>query len=254
MHCPQCSAIMAPLTYDNQHLVHCPACGGTFFEENGINRISIESARLLAASPTRDSSLVTRNSITPLSCPRDNTALVQLVENPAVPQTVRLHECRKCFGVFAMGEDILAFKLAQNAKVNYLKLWHIPMPSIRSVMVISVVMFLMAGVITNQYLTSSPQVAPIQADELVKNVYITSSDHYVFIYFKTPIPLESRIVFTDTVTGTTIIKPISQTFSLEHHLTTGDLPLNHPLSYHLIVTDQRGNASLTKESPLNLQK
>src|SRR4051794_29741987 len=42
MHCPNCSQIMISAIYDEQTVLHCRTCGSSFFEENGINHISLE--------------------------------------------------------------------------------------------------------------------------------------------------------------------------------------------------------------------
>ena len=48
MSCPNCSQTMVSAVYDGQNVLHCRTCGSSFFEENGINHISLESAETLA--------------------------------------------------------------------------------------------------------------------------------------------------------------------------------------------------------------
>ncbi len=139
MFCPNCLKPMNLVVADNQNILHCPNCGGSFFEENGINRITVETAQKLAEDKTSD-----EVSGTEKKCPKDQTSLkpiftdynrFQPISAP-FPTDVTLLRCPKCQGIFAYPDDLIKFKQAQIAKIEYFKLWNIPLPSLKSVIIL----------------------------------------------------------------------------------------------------------------------
>lgn len=134
MSCPNCNT---PLTIirckNNLAIDHCPTCGGTFFHENEINRIDLADAKRLAKM--RINTFVSGNA---KHCPRDRALLAPMVAE-SIPQFVTLLQCDECRSIFAFPDDLLHFKNAQNAKINYFKTWQIPIPTLRSVLVFSFV-------------------------------------------------------------------------------------------------------------------
>lgn len=274
MSCPNCGSKLASVEYDHQKILHCPNCSGSFFDENGINRITEKTARVLASTHTvipnsfRDphemlnshqgsaifqSGQVQHDKYNPLSCPKHGLPLSPITNNSAIPQYVRLYECPSCHGVFAMPEDLLNFKTAQDAKLNYLKAWQIPVPSLRSIMVLAVFLFISVLSFTTYQTFTKPQLANVQADDIVNGFYSTVSNQLVFIYFKTSIPVTASIQLEDRSTGEVITKNLNVAPNTVHSLTTGDINVKHEVYYSIILRDANGIETKTAVKKLELK-
>ena len=238
MLCPNCKEKMNSDVVEGQNILHCPNCGGTFFQENGINRISVETAQNLS-SDLKTSERFSTETL----CPKDLTLLAPFRSVESVPQDVTLLYCSTCKGIFSYANDLLIFKKAQAAKIDYFKLWNIPLPSIKSVAVLSIMLFVSILSLTAYTYFQRQNIYFIQAEDQVKNIYITTANRYLFISFKTVLPLRSHIVFTDITTNQTVEKLINSKPATFHLLTTGDINIEDEIYYQIVLTDERGNVS-----------
>lgn len=247
MICPNCRQKMDADVVDNQSILHCSNCGGTFFQDNGINRISLSSAQNLA-SDTKVSDISIHDKL----CPRDQTLLVPFQSEETIPPDVVLLNCTTCKGIFAYPNDLVIFKKAQSVKIDYFKLWGIPLPSIKSVAVLSVFLFVsLVSLLTYTY-WQTQNIYSIQAQDLVRDVYITSSNRYLFISYKTRLPLRSRVIFTDTTSQETIEKIASVELSTFHQLTTADVNIEDEIYYQIVLNDEKGRETRTEMKKLEV--
>ncbi len=230
MPCPNCDDPMMPAVVDKQSILHCKNCGGTFFEENGINRITAEDAEKLADD--KKTLLVVDNE---KLCPKDHLLLSLVKGDEAIPQTVHLFKCAACKGIFVYPDDLIHFKRAQSAKVNYFKLWDIPLPSVRAVVIASFTIFVSLALFTTFLTYQRGTATPTQAENVVKNLNISQSGRYIFISFRTQSPYQSRISFFDRTTSQEFTKTISDTPKTLHYLTTSDLDPNHEIYYRITL-------------------
>ena len=129
MICPNCGAKLKLTDFNNIIFNHCPNCGGSFFGDNQINRISLKQARKLNKSKSSDI-ISSEEKI----CPIDGIPMSRLT-NKSIPHHVTLLGCNKCKSVFAYPNDLVEFKKAQQVKINYFKSWRLPLPSLKSVLV-----------------------------------------------------------------------------------------------------------------------
>ncbi|OGK11960.1 hypothetical protein A2954_04725 [Candidatus Roizmanbacteria bacterium RIFCSPLOWO2_01_FULL_37_12] len=248
MLCPNCKEKFNSDVVDGQNILHCSNCGGTFFQENGINRISVQSAQNLASDlKTNDISNAEK------LCPRDQTLLVPFRSEESVPADVTLLYCATCKGIFTQANDLLIFKKAQAAKIDYFKLWNIPLPSIKSIAVLSVMLFVSVLSLTVYTYFQRQNIYFIQASDQIKNIYITSANRYLFISFKTVLPLRSHIVFTDVTTNQTVEKILSSKPATLHLLTTGDINIDDEIYYQIVLTDVNGAETKTEIKRLELK-
>jgi len=238
MSCPNCDHPLTQATYDNQLVLHCDVCGATYFEENGINRITIDTAQKLAGDKQEE--IVSGNQ---KHCPKDGDIFQPIVSDELKPHDVTLLRCPTCKGVFIYPDDLLKFKSAQSTKIAFFKSWGKPLPSLNAVLVFSFIALVSFSVLTAMSTFTNKNIQQSQAHDLIKKVYITTSPdkHYVFIYFSTVVPVKSQITFSDITTGTEKTKTVSSAPQNTHSLTTGDLDLNHDLWYQITLTDSDGN-------------
>lgn len=254
MFCPNCAQPMNLATADNQTILHCSNCGGSFFEENGINRITVATAQILAEDKKTD-----EVSSSEKKCPKDQQILKpiltnlnqsQLISSP-LPSDITLLRCGKCAGIFAYPDDLVKFKQAQAAKIEYFKLWSIPLPSLKTVIILSATALFFMTVLTN-YTFFQKGLAPASARDPIKKVYLSRSGHYLFIYFKTETPFVSKIIFEDKTEKNVIVKIISGEPKTIHQLVTGDLNLGNEIYYQIVLTDERGKETKTEKKKMVL--
>ena len=232
---------MSVVNYDNQIILHCSNCGGSFFEENSINRISQESAYQLSQDKKSD-----EVSGQEKNCPKDKLALVTLTNDESIPSDVTLLECSKCKGIFTFPDDLVRFKKAQDAKIAYFKIWGIPLPSLRAVVVLSFVALVSALTFSRFILFQQESLGQAKASDLIKKIDLSQSGYYRFISFKTSIPLVSRIVLRDTG-GKIITKVMSEKPAKLHFTTISDFPKQAEVHYQLFLIDEKGKWVKTEE-------
>ena len=254
MLCPNCGQPMNLVIADNQKILHCTNCGSSFFEENGINRITLNTAQKLAEDKKND-----EISGSEKKCPKDQTLLkpiltdynqFQPVSSP-IPADVTLLRCQKCAGIFAHPDDLIMFKQAQVAKIEYFKLWQLPIPSLKSVIVLGVVGLIFSAVLAN-YTYFKNGLKPTSASDLIKKFYLSSSGNYLFIFFKTEKPFKSKIIFEDATDKKIIHKIISSQPKRIHQLTTSEINLENEIYYQIVLTDEKGGEIKTEKKKIDI--
>lgn len=254
MLCPNCGQAMNLVTADNQKILHCSNCGGSFFEENGINRISLTTAQNLADDKKSD-----EISGSEKKCPKDENLLKPISTNfnqfqpilTPIPPDVTLLRCSKCRGIFAYPDDLVKFKQAQVAKIEYFKLWQLPLPSLKSVIILGVTALIFTAVLVN-YTYFQNGLYSTKASDLIKKFYISSSNNYLFLFFKTEKPFRSKIIFEDATNKKTINKIISSQPKTIHQLTTGDINLENEIYYQIVLMDEKGREIKTEVRKLKI--
>lgn len=248
MFCPNCGKSFDYVTVDEQSILHCTNCGSSFFEENVINRLTVDGAKKLAGDKTTDE--VSGN---PKKCPKDHAVMTPVEGSEAVPANVTLLKCPLCHGIFSYPDDLVLFKKAQNVKIEYHKLWNLPFPSLRAVMVLSVLLLLGVSMFSvyNTFLRGTSR--STQATDLIKKVTISKFGHYILVYFKTTSPFSSKINFFDKTQNMTFVKPVTSTPQTTHQLTTTDIDSTHDITYQIILTDTTGQEYRTELKKLETQ-
>lgn len=250
MPCPNCGENLNTRLVDNQAILYCLNCGGCFFEENGINRISLRSAEKLASEVKN---ILNKQSAYPKNlCPKDNSPLAAINNEDTVPTNLNLLRCPQCHGIFTLPHDLVAFKKAQKAKVNYFKLWNIPTPSISALLVFNFILVMTIAIISGALLNQRSIGTIQQAKDLITSVTASKSGRYLFVYFKTSQPLRSDIIFFDATLNTTVRKNVSEKPAVTHQLTTGDIALEDIIYYQIVLIDKNGRETMIERVRLTL--
>ncbi|MEO6508542.1 MAG: zf-TFIIB domain-containing protein [Patescibacteria group bacterium] len=240
MICPNCSQSLITTIKSNQKVLRCTNCGGTFFEENGINRITAGDAQELTHEANTNIVMGT-----PKVCPID-TIFLHLIDNDeAVPQNVSLFKCPKCHGIFAYPDDLLKFKKAQTAKIEFFKIWETPLASLKTVMVLSFIAVIALTAFSN---LSNRSTQTTQAGSLVGNVSFTHEGRYLFVNFKTTTPYMSSIIIHDTATDSVTTSVITEKLATLHYTTISNANTQHELYYQIVLKDDKGNETRTEQS------
>lgn len=163
LNCPNCQSPLSRIQLENVEVDHCNNCGGTLFDYNEVNRISLSDAEKLSLmKQTNDISGSEKYS------PRDGSILKRITDE-SVPQHITLLKSDTTHEVFAFADDLINFKKAQNAKLAYMKTWHIPLPALSSVLVFGFVVAVSASTVLFSSLLADPNTQAIQASQLCRN-------------------------------------------------------------------------------------
>ncbi len=247
MSCPNCSESMKSSYVDNQYVSHCSSCGCTFFAENAINRITYDSARNLSQDKYR-------RFISPKNkhCPLDFSALTPISNTEAIPAYITLFVCPSCSGVLVYPDDLLKFKKAQGAKIDYYKTWGKPFASLQAILIVFFIFILsVSSYLTINTLQNRASYRS-EASDLFKTLSIVKSGHYILIGFRTNTPLKSQIVLVNSKTGKQIIRTISQDPRVVHEIILTEIDLSDDISYRIILTDKNGRSAETELKKLVL--
>ena len=244
MHCPNCEQGLSYISMDNQNILHCSHCGGTFFEENSLNRISFTTAQTLSAD--RESEDISGKQ---KRCPKDQTLLVNMSRGESVPESVTLLKCTVCNGIFVFPEDLLRFKAAQTAKLEYLRTWKLPLPSLRAVAVFTTAILVVGGILVSNLRLQNLPISGTRARDIVTKVNVTTSGRFLLVSFRTSVPMRSEIIFEST-SKKEIIKKVSSDLTQLHYITTSDIDTHYYSTYRIQLTDSNGNQSVTDSTSL----
>ena len=160
MHCPNCRHILTKVNLSGIEVEHCNNCGSTLFEANEINRITSKDAERLSMMKQTDVI-----SAAEKISPRDGNPLTR-IEGESIPQHVTILHSESTGETFAFPDDLVEFKKAQGAKVEYFKAWRIPMPQVRNILVLGLALF---ATVSFAYIASTmraPTSQSIRAQEL----------------------------------------------------------------------------------------
>lgn len=239
--CPNCQKNLTKVNFDSISLLHCQNCGGSFFEENVINRISLSQAEKLAKEKKSD---FISNQIK--LCPKDKLPM-KIAQEEAIPQYVTLFRCPKCQGIFAGPNDLLNFKKAQKAKLSFFKIWQIPLPSLKSVLVYGFLLAASLSFIYSYQVIKTNQSFKTQANEIVKSIKISRVNNSTVVYFITKTPVASKMIFLNKKTGQELIKIINEKPQTAHFLTIKDILPSSDILFQIIITQGKNQI---KTAPL----
>lgn len=248
MSCPNCKTQLTYLQEDGQNVYHCKNCGASFFEENGINRISPATAAKLSQDKITEIIMGGQKL-----CPKDLHDLIPVSKSEAIPPNVTLLQCEHCHGIFVYPEDLLLFKNAQNIKLSYFKLWGKPLPALNTILVLAAVFIFALTILISSSSLQNSTTSQTKAEDVITKVVFTASSRYIFITFQTVSPMKSVIVIKNTATNAILTKTISNKYTTVHYLATGDVSKNDILTYHIILTTPEGKTIVTEEKTMEIK-
>ncbi len=242
MLCPNCNQPMNLVIADDQKILHCSNCGGSFFEENGINKITLNTAQTLAEDKKSDE--ISSNE---KKCPKDQTLLKPILPNcnqshqisSHISDDITLLHCQKCRGIFAYPDDLISLKKTQVAKIEYYKHWQLPLNLLKKTIILGVGALIFTAVIVN-YTYFQKALNQANASDLIKKLYLSRSANYLFLFFKTEKPFRSKVIFQDATDKKIIKKILSPQPKTIHQLTTTEINLENDIYYQIVLTQENG--------------
>lgn len=214
----------------------CPTCHGHWMNSFAANFIKLTPDDLQASTkprpPSRDSEArgqVPHPSGVKLNCPVCQKTLSRATGDN-IPDTVWVYHCPDHHGYFFPAGELAAFKKAQKTKIEYHKLWNLPLPSVASVLLAGFLFLVVGGglvatlvALQNQQVTSSQaqeiivshQAIPDQAEKIVLISAETSMDVNIILSipklnnYEAPMISRGNHLYTTTLTN---ILPGSYTY------------------------------------------
>lgn len=186
MLCPNCGQQMNVRNVDNEIVLHCSTCGSSFFDKNGIDKITVSSARLLTEE-TQGQYVLGNQKI----CPKDKSMLLEKI-GTSLPKNTILLECPSCEGIFAYPDDLLKYKgikAPQPLSSGAFKL----LPAPKSLFMLASFAVLTVAVLLNTGSFSTNT----RAEKVVGKVYLSTSGSLLSISFKSEVTEISTIIFYD---------------------------------------------------------
>jgi Zn-finger nucleic acid-binding protein len=218
MHCPQNDGeLVAHTTHGENNLTvsysTCPTCHGHWMDSFAANFITL--------SGTDDQLPQDATIPAALSCPVCEVHL-EKANGENIPDTVTAYWCPHGHGYFFPAGQLAAFKSAQKAKIDYHKLWHIPLPNTASVLLGGLVVLILTGGFLATYMA------------LQQKQVTTSQAQLILVGQKS------------YISGTSVL--ISATTSVDATLTLA-LPSLYATGQPMPSTDKRTHLILVPEVP-----
>lgn len=135
MNCPDCSQKLEIIEFKpakkklKLKIVYCSYCGGYWLDSLTVNNLSYKDIEQLEK-------LLKISSLSPQEtklCPQCQIPL-QRMEEESIPHEIFIFSCNRCYGRWFPGHQLLKFKKAQEAKLQYFKEWKIPLKSIFAIL------------------------------------------------------------------------------------------------------------------------
>jgi len=171
----------------------CLNCGGHLLAPVLGNFISTNTAKNIDSIIPKSNSVPTHAPV----CTHCQQTMSS-IKDDSVPKTVTVFSCPNNHGDFFPKNQLLQFKKAQDAKINFHKLWGIPIKSAFAVLVPVMVIFTAITVIPNVLRSmSTSQETRVTASEILTPPLITPiTSTQVLISFSTRQPAKTNIRFT----------------------------------------------------------
>lgn len=233
MYCPLCQSKLETKTTKTKTnpealILYCQNCAGHWFPRWLANDISPSEANSLEKNLPQQSSF---NQPAFLRCPECQQRL-SLIKDDSVPNYTHIYTCPQGHGNFFPHLELSKFKKAQEAKINYLELWGVPVKSIFSVLLpVLLIVFTAAAIPLTLKETQTTKENRTKANE----------------FFQTPVftkvPPDSIAISFQTYT------PGSSSISLlkdKQLLRTIDVSLTPKTSHNLVINnlDKESNYSI----------
>ena len=134
MFCPDCNHNLTPVTIPVKGstviLDYCGYCGGVWTDHAETNFFNLKDMQTLHNVLPHAPKKALAGSH---KCPHDNRELTRL-EHESTPLGVSVFHCATCGGNWFPYGQLQRFKKAQRAKLDYLKIWNIPLHSMYAVL------------------------------------------------------------------------------------------------------------------------
>lgn len=212
----------------------CEACGGVYFDRGEVNRIPREEAEKLLEEHSPKAVDTTKGT---QLCPKCGSSLKRYW-GESVPADVYILRCPSCHGAWFPENDLVKFKEAQNAKIQFHKTWNIPLPSLSSVMLPISLFVLLTG---SLWVTIREIRKNSELRSYARGMLTTPSEIHdpelrrSTIIFTTRKPAKTELIFYYSKPSGKIVLPVSTEPATTHMVTVPNLISGTTYYYYISV-------------------
>lgn len=245
LHCPDCNhSLIAKKVRTHSggqvEVDHCLFCHGVWFDHFEANQIPLPEIKKLTSQKHRPESAHPEASrrIGQNKCPHCLVSLTPL-QSASIPRFLRVFTCPQCRGNWFSSNDLIEFKKAQKAKINYFKAWRLPLTSAFAVFLPLLIFALTIPVVLIGFKTKEE--VHIRADEIiVKPTVINLNSTSVIVTWTTTQSVTAEIKYwTNELAPKAII--VSQKPVTNHIIELKNLSPQTFYFYQLILKDIQNN-------------
>lgn len=229
MLCPNCGSHLTIIHLHGQTIAHCSSCGGSLFEPNGINKLTLFDAKKLARLAEKPI-VLNKTKV----CPYDGNNM-KMISGEAIPDFVTLFSCPECARVWGYPQDIIDFKIAQKSTIDYYQAWRRPLPALKTILVMSVMLTIGISSSYVFYRYSTNNSSQTFAEDITKTIRFQQAGDAVLMYFTTSTPYTSEALFTSP-TGFVNIEPIAKEPTTLHTAVFTKYPFDGSYSVRIRLT------------------
>jgi Zn-finger nucleic acid-binding protein len=236
MRCPNGDSELVSHTTEGEHNLTvaystCPVCTGTWTDSFAANFIKLP--------PRGDEALPPGAAGPPPVCPVCTKPLIRATgEN--IPDHVIVYTCPEGHGYFFPAGQLAAFKKAQTVKIEYHKLWNVPLSSVKSVLLsVLLVLVLTGGLVTGFFALQSRQTTSSQAQGLLKSqrARITATSHSVLMSAQTQY---DAVLTVHIPSFNNFVSELQSTDHRTHTITINNIPSGNYRYYYVISVGGEG--------------
>lgn len=209
----------------------CPTCRGYWMDSFAANFIK----------PSSVDGEATATAVSAYFCPVCAVALVRTTGDN-VPEGVFVFDCPNHHGYFFPTGQLAAFKKAQNAKISYHKLWHIPMPNVSAILLGGFILLVLTGglaaTLTN---LNQQQTTEFQAQELLTGhaAYVSADKTSVLLTATTAADVVLTVHIPELNNFSTSMKSAD---AFTHSVTIPNIPAG-TYQYYFVVKTKAGETT-----------
>jgi len=221
----------------------CPFCAGIWFDHFEANQVPLAEIKKLSSQKSLKPPKSPISSFGEGKCPHCLVPLVPL-ESESVPKHLNVFSCPQCRGNWFSQKNLFKFKQAQKAKINYFKLWQLPLPSVFSVLlpllILTILTLSIPVTLINLQDKAQREEIRIKASEIIiKPTVINLNPSSVIITWATTQPVIAKIKYwTEALSPKTLT--VSPQPATNHTIELKNLTPNTFYFYQLLLTDTTG--------------
>lgn len=199
----------------------CPTCRGYWMDSFAANFIKL-----------REEKTEGKRTKGPFTCPVCQKELLRKTGDN-IPDNISVYHCPENHGYFFPGGELAKFKAAQQAKIDYHKLWSLPLPSVASVLLAGLLLFVLVGAVQKYQQTTSQARTILTAH----HVYKVTAQHEVLIETETAV--DATVVLHIGSVST----PMTTTDHRTHLLLLPSVPVGTYTYYFTVIISGKSSDS-----------
>lgn len=210
----------------------CAACRGYWmnsFAANFVKLTSIDTTRVITSAST-------------YYCPVCTKPLTRSTGDN-IPDGVSVFDCPVHHGYFFPTGQLAAFKKAQQTKIEYHKLWHIPMSNVTSVLLGGLILLILTGGIAATFTAlQQKQITQSQAQQILTGHAVYSATDHSAVLVTAATSVEATVTIHIPALDNLTVLMITEDHRI-HRLTIPNIQSGFYIYYFTITVNEKETQS-----------